>query len=160
MLVSTHSLINSLIHPFMGGRFTQTIWKHPAQSSHFTQVRVSTHSFFYHSFIHALVVGSCRQSWLLNQEFRQTSARKKKCLPRSTRYEITRLRSGFSRKLNYYLNRIDDSFSDSCPDCSTSPHTTDHLFICTANDTELDTSSVWTNPIKAAMIWTSSGREW
>ena len=39
-------------------------------------------------------------------------------LPRPIRSELSRLRSGFSRKLNSYMSRIDTSIEDKCPLCT------------------------------------------
>jgi hypothetical protein len=59
-------------------------------------------------------------------------------LPRATRTELARLRSGFSRNLNSYMNRIDETVDDRCPSCRHSPHDTLHLFNCTSNPTQLN----------------------
>ena len=105
--------------------------------------------------LHTSAVKETISSYLPNRVLQRAPppiSKEEKGLPRSTRSELARLRSGFSRKLNSYLNRIDESVPDSCPDCSSSTHTTDHLFNCPANETELSTSSLWTDPIKAAMF--------
>ena len=105
--------------------------------------------------LHTSAVKETISSYLPNRVLQRAPppiSKEEKGLPRSIRSELARLRSGFSRKLNSYLNRIDESVPDSCPDCSSSTHTTDHLFNCPANETELSTSSLWTDPIKAAMF--------
>ena len=39
---------------------------------------------------------------------------------------------------------------DICPDCNNTGHTTMHLFSCPAKPTDLQTSSLWTDPTEAA----------
>ena len=73
-----------------------------------------------------------------------------KLLSRKTRTELARLRSGYSRNLNSYLNRIDPEIPDRCPRCSTSPHNTNHLFNCPANPTHLNPTDLWIRPNEAA----------
>ena len=67
-------------------------------------------------------------------------------LPRSL---LSQLRSGYSRNLNSYLNRIDPEICDICPKCNQSPHDTKHLFNCPNNPTNLQVSDLWTQPILA-----------
>ena len=71
-------------------------------------------------------------------------------LPRKIRSELSQLRSGFSRRLNSYLNRLDNNIQDICPRCNDSPHDTRHLFNCPDDPTTLDILSLWTTPIQAA----------
>ena len=71
-------------------------------------------------------------------------------LSRETRTELSRLRSGFSRKLNSYMSRIDPTVEDKCPQCSATPHDTTHLFNCPANPSQMNVLSLWTDPVKAA----------
>ena len=71
-------------------------------------------------------------------------------LHRNTRTALSQLRSGYSKLLNSYMSRIDDTIPDECPLCKQSSHTTTHLFNCQANPTNLDVISLWTNPIEAA----------
>ena len=71
-------------------------------------------------------------------------------LSRETRTELSRLRSGFSRKLNSYMSRIDPTIEDKCPQCSSTPHDTTHLFNCPANPSQMNVLSLWTDPVKAA----------
>jgi hypothetical protein len=71
-------------------------------------------------------------------------------LNRKTRSELSRLRSGFSRNLNNYMNRLDNEIQDVCPLCNATPHDTPHLFDCLANPTSLTVIDLWTNPVEAA----------
>ena len=64
--------------------------------------------------------------------------------------ELSRLRSGYSRKLNSYMSRIDQEIQDRCPSCNFSPHNTEHLFNCPENPSELVAEDLWTKPDKAA----------
>ena len=48
-------------------------------------------------------------------------------LSRRERVELSRLRSGFSRKLKYYHCRIDQKVQDRCPLCEETPQDTKHL---------------------------------
>ena len=70
--------------------------------------------------------------------------------PRAARSELARLRTGFSRNLNSYLHRLDESDPDTCPDCNAQQHTTNHLFACTSNPTNLEPVHLWTQPRKVA----------
>ena len=71
-------------------------------------------------------------------------------LSRNVRVELSRLRSGFSRKLNSYLNRLDENVNNTCPDCALSPHDANHLFNCTSNPTTLTVENLWTKPVEVA----------
>ena len=71
-------------------------------------------------------------------------------LPRNVRVELSRLRSGFSRRLNSYLNRLDENVNNSCPDCASSPHDAIHLFNCPSNPTNLTVANLWTKPLEVA----------
>ena len=73
-------------------------------------------------------------------------------LPRSIRVELSRLRAGYSRKLNSYMSRIDSTISNTCPECQATPHDTNHLFNCPANPTPLEASDLWTRPTEAAIF--------
>ena len=74
-------------------------------------------------------------------------------LPRQSRVALSQLRSGYSSQLNSYLNIINlVKYNDpSCPKCNQAPHTTSHLFSCTATPTDLTTRSLWEEPTKAAI---------
>ena len=71
-------------------------------------------------------------------------------LSRNVRVELSRLCSGFSRKLNSYLNRLDENVNNTCPDCASSPHDANHLFNCTSNPTTLTVENLWTKPVEVA----------
>ena len=73
-------------------------------------------------------------------------------LPRSIRAELSRLRAGYSRKLNSYMSRIDNTISNTCPECQATPHDTNHLFNCPANPTPLEATDLWTRPTEAAQF--------
>ena len=74
-----------------------------------------------------------------------------KVLPRAARTTLAQLRSGYSNFLNSYKARIDNtnSTSDSCPLCP-APHTTEHLFNCPSNPTDLNPKDLWTEPLEVA----------
>ena len=68
-------------------------------------------------------------------------------LPRKTRTTLAQLRSGYSTYLNSYLHRINpNQYQDLCNNCMNGPHTTEHLFSCPSNPTDLTTRSLWTDP--------------
>ena len=67
-------------------------------------------------------------------------------LPRKSRSLLSQLRSGYSKLLNSYNHRLNENTPDSCPKCSTSPHTTTHLFSCPDTPTELTPLSLWLQP--------------
>ena len=67
-------------------------------------------------------------------------------LPRAYRTTLAQLRSGFSPALNTYLERVGRSVSDLCPSCSSSPHTTAHLFSCPSFPTPLTMRDLWDRP--------------
>ena len=73
-----------------------------------------------------------------------------KSLSRRARSELARLRSGYSRRLNNYLARIDPEIQDICPLCNATPHNTAHLFSCDQNPTDLQVLDLWTRPCLAA----------
>ena len=73
-------------------------------------------------------------------------SQKEESLSRNSRVVLTQLRSGYSRVLNSYLHRINEEIEDKCPDCITSPHTTDQLFNCQMKPTSLTPTDLWTNP--------------
>ena len=55
--------------------------------------------------------------------------------------------------LNSYLSRIKPSeYSDLCPKCGGTPHTTNHLFNCPANPTNEDPRILWEDPPAAAVF--------
>mgnify|MGYP007048355338 CR=1 FL=1 len=71
-------------------------------------------------------------------------------LTRKSRCLLSQLRSGYSRKLNSYMSRIDNTVQDICPECGDSPHNTNHLFSCRRNPTTLTPINLWTTPNQAA----------
>lgn len=71
-------------------------------------------------------------------------------LPRNTRVKLAQLRSGYCPLLNSYMNRIDPTIPDSCPDCHNTPHDTAHLFTCPVKNQNLPVDSLWTDPVSAA----------
>ena len=71
-------------------------------------------------------------------------------LSRNARTKLSQLRSGYSRLLNSYNNRIDENIPNICPNCGATPHDTNHLFNCRSNPTELTVFSLWTRPKLAA----------
>ena len=73
-------------------------------------------------------------------------SKKEENLSRNSRVLLSQLRSGYSRMLNSYLHRINDEIEDKCPKCNTSPHTTEHLFNCPMNPTNITPTDLWTNP--------------
>ena len=77
-------------------------------------------------------------------------------LSRKARVTLAQLRSGYSSKLNTFLNRINPTkYPDrNCSACSQAPHTTQHLFECPVNPTDLTPLSLWTDPVDAAtLLW-------
>ena len=73
-----------------------------------------------------------------------------KILPRTTRSKLSQLRSGYSNYLDSYNARINPAISEICKSCNISPHTTNHLFECTAKPTQLNVTDLWNNPRDAA----------
>ena len=71
-------------------------------------------------------------------------------LSRHVRSQLSQLRSGYSRRLNNYLHKLDDNIDDKCPNCNNSTHDTRHLFNCPDDPTNLDVLSLWTKPKLAA----------
>ena len=71
-------------------------------------------------------------------------------LNRIARTRLAQLRSGFSYLLNSYRHRIDENIQDLCPLCQSSTHTTQHLFNCNSNPTDLTIIDLWENPKNVA----------
>ena len=65
-------------------------------------------------------------------------------LPRKTITILAQLRTGYSRILGQYMNRIDPTARNNCHDCGQSPHDTHHLFDCPSKPTTLTVVSLWT----------------
>ena len=103
--------------------------------------------------IHTTSVSETIQSYPTNRVLGcipPSISKEEKRLPRATRTELARLRSGFSRNLNSYMSRIDDTVDDRCPSCRHSPHDTLHLFNCTSNPTQLNVIDLWKKPVQTA----------
>jgi hypothetical protein len=103
--------------------------------------------------LHTDAVKNCIESYktnsVLNSKPPEINPEEVK-LTRKERSELARLRSGYSRRLNFYLNKIDNQVQDGCPLCKISPHDTEHLFNCAENPTILSVIDLWTNPVKVA----------
>ena len=67
-------------------------------------------------------------------------------MPRAARTTLSQLRSSYSIRLNTYRRSIGLSDSDLCPECNVAPHTTRHVFNCTAKPTSLSFIDLWTHP--------------
>ena len=80
-------------------------------------------------------------------------------LSRKDRTGLARLRSGYSRMLKFYLNIVDETVADSCPDCNSANHTVHHLFKCPVRPTTLTTLDLWHNPAKVASFLDLEGKE-
>ncbi len=73
-----------------------------------------------------------------------------KQLPRQTRATLAQLRSGYSNYLYSFKSRLNPTIQDTCPLCSNAGHTTQHLFECPNNRTDLTVRDLWTRPMEAA----------
>jgi hypothetical protein len=71
-------------------------------------------------------------------------------LPRVYQTTLNQLRSGKCACLHSYLFFIKSATDDVCPDCNSAPHTTSHLFSCSAHPTTLTVWDLWRNPVLAA----------
>lgn len=67
-------------------------------------------------------------------------------LTRRARTSLSQLRSGFSRKVNEYMHRLDPETPNTCPSCNQSPHDVPHLFNCNSNPTRLKPIDLWKKP--------------
>ena len=67
-------------------------------------------------------------------------------LSRKIRTSLSQLRSGFSRKVNDYVNRLDPDTPNTCLSCNQTPHDVPHLFNCTRNPTSLRPIDLWKKP--------------
>jgi len=76
-------------------------------------------------------------------------------LPRLHRTTLAQLRSGQCSRLLNYRNTIGLSPTDICPECRSEPHTTPHLFHCSAAPTTLSLCDLWENPVQVARHLTS-----
>ena len=103
--------------------------------------------------IHTKHVSNTINNYIPNKVLNQQPPKidqKEKSLSRNSRSLLSQLRSGYSRKLNSYLHRINDEVEDKCPECNIGPHTTNHLFNCQIKPTELSSKDLWKNPVLAA----------
>ena len=66
--------------------------------------------------------------------------------PRKTRTILAQQRTGHSRILGQYMNRIDPTARNHCHNCGHSPHDTYNLFNCPSKPTTLTVESLWTAP--------------
>uniref|UniRef100_A0A8D8T1X5 Reverse transcriptase n=2 Tax=Cacopsylla melanoneura TaxID=428564 RepID=A0A8D8T1X5_9HEMI len=80
-------------------------------------------------------------------------------LPRRARSSLAQLRSGWSKLLNHYMNRLDTSIADECPLCRGSPHDTAHLFNCPGRPTTLTVQDLWHQPKAVAAFLRLEGEE-
>ena len=71
-------------------------------------------------------------------------------LPMKTRTILAQLRTGHSRILGQYINRIDPTTRNHCHNCGHSPHDTHQLFDFPSKSTTLAVESLWTAPTEAA----------
>ena len=71
-------------------------------------------------------------------------------LPRKTTTILAQLRTGHSRILGQYMNRIDPTKRNHCHNCGQSPSDTHHLFDCPSKPTTLTVESLWTAPFETA----------
>ena len=67
-------------------------------------------------------------------------------LTRRARTSLSQLRSGFSRKVNECMHRLDPETPNTCPSCNQSPHDVPHLFNCNSNPTRLKPIDLWKKP--------------
>ena len=86
-----------------------------------------------------------RSSKLLNGR-RPPIATAEQTLPRKTRTILAQQRTGHSRILGLYMNRIDPTARNHCHNCGQSPHDTNYLFHCPSKPTTLTVESLWTAP--------------
>ena len=80
----------------------------------------------------------------------QCIATAEQTLLRKTRTILAQLRTGHSRILGQYLNRIDPTVCNHCHNCGHSPHDAHHLFDCPSKPTTLTVESLWTAPTETA----------
>ena len=71
-------------------------------------------------------------------------------LPRRTRCLLAQLRDGHSSHLNSFLSTFKPGILNVCPKCRFAAHTTDHLFNCPADPTDLTVECLWTKPMDVA----------
>jgi hypothetical protein len=71
-------------------------------------------------------------------------------LPRIYQTTLTQLRSSKCANLKSYLYFIKSTTDDVCPECLSAPHTTSHIFSCSACPTTLTVWDLWHKPVEAA----------
>ena len=71
-------------------------------------------------------------------------------LPRACRTSLSLLRSCYSARLRSYQHRIDSTECPLRPECLQEPHTTHHVFSCSAHPTCLSAVDLWRNPCDVA----------
>ena len=71
-------------------------------------------------------------------------------LQRKTRTLLVQLRTGHSRILGQYINRIDLTARNNCNDYGHSPHDAHHIFDCPSLPTTLIQESLWSAPTEIA----------
>ena len=71
-------------------------------------------------------------------------------LPRHYRTTLSQLRSGHCSRLNSYRHSIGIADTDLCPECSSAPQTTHHVFTCPAAPTSLSVGDLWHRPGEVA----------
>ena len=67
-------------------------------------------------------------------------------LPRAARTTLAQLRSGYCSALNTFKERINVTPSALCPCCRLEDHTTQHIFECPDNPTDLTPLDLWQRP--------------
>jgi hypothetical protein len=103
--------------------------------------------------IHTESVQACLEEYKINRVLKRKPpdiSPAELNLPRRVRAELSRLRSGFSKRLNSYNTILDNLVLDQCPLCHVSPHDTSHLFQCEEKPTLLTVEDLWTKPREAA----------
>ena len=76
-------------------------------------------------------------------------------LPRGTRTTLAQLRSGYCSDLNTFKHRINLIPSPVCPCCRQADHTSQHIFDCPENPTDLVPLDLWQRPGEAAAFLSS-----
>ena len=77
-------------------------------------------------------------------------------LPRRSRVTLGRLRSTYCKDLKSFQKTINSSPDDICPACRGAPHTTEHVFDCSALPTDLSVIDLWKRPREAASFLRST----
>lgn len=146
-----NSIVNAALPP---RNLRKTVRNHDEEiASLLSSNMVNTNIKSVYKEIHTKVVEETTNNYIpnkvLNTKPPEISPNEKK-LPRETRTTLTQLRSGWSKKLNHYMNRLDPRIEDKCNICSGSPHDTLHLFNCPTNPTQLTPLDLWLKPGEVA----------